>query len=152
MARDAASMLGMWDALVNEGACESGFRDCGGVDLDMGLLSIAVGCCFFQAEDGIRDLTVTGVQTCALPISPRLHGTSRPVSKSELSYCFLTSRSCIVYRPGGRDCTQSAAASAPRAKTPRSVARWVRDSCSPGRSEEHTSELQSQSNLVCRLL
>src|SRR6267143_2984115 len=27
---------------------------------------------FFQAEDGIRDGTVTGVQTCALPISPRL--------------------------------------------------------------------------------
>src|SRR2546430_6367892 len=27
---------------------------------------------FFQAEDGIRDLTVTGVQTCALPISPHL--------------------------------------------------------------------------------
>src|SRR2546430_3630250 len=26
-------------------------------------------CFFFQAEDGIRDLTVTGVQTCALPIS-----------------------------------------------------------------------------------
>src|SRR2546430_15974500 len=26
---------------------------------------------FFQAEDGIRDLTVTGVQTCALPISWR---------------------------------------------------------------------------------
>src|SRR2546430_12758334 len=25
-------------------------------------------CVFFQAEDGIRDLTVTGVQTCALPI------------------------------------------------------------------------------------
>src|SRR6266567_7038646 len=25
---------------------------------------------FFQAEDGIRDLTVTGVQTCALPILP----------------------------------------------------------------------------------
>src|SRR2546430_12984706 len=35
---------------------------------------------FFQAEDGIRDLTVTGVQTCALPISParsrRAHGRS----------------------------------------------------------------------------
>src|SRR2546427_11108544 len=29
---------------------------------------------FFQAEDGIRDLTVTGVQTCALPIAlPRQH-------------------------------------------------------------------------------
>src|SRR2546430_5982504 len=29
---------------------------------------------FFQAEDGIRDLTVTGVQTCALPISHGLSG------------------------------------------------------------------------------
>src|SRR5882672_4261585 len=31
---------------------------------------------FFQAEDGIRDHCVTGVQTCALPISPmkRLSG------------------------------------------------------------------------------
>src|SRR5688572_14264982 len=27
---------------------------------------------FFQAEDGIRDLTVTGVQTCALPILVQL--------------------------------------------------------------------------------
>src|SRR5919106_2644168 len=26
---------------------------------------------FFQAEDGIRDYKVTGVQTCALPISSR---------------------------------------------------------------------------------
>src|SRR5262249_57000620 len=26
------------------------------------------GCFFFQAEDGIRDWSVTGVQTCALPI------------------------------------------------------------------------------------
>src|SRR5256885_10255790 len=26
---------------------------------------------FFQAEDGIRDYKVTGVQTCALPISVR---------------------------------------------------------------------------------
>src|SRR2546430_13239945 len=31
---------------------------------------LVCSCCifFFQAEDGIRDLTVTGVQTCALPI------------------------------------------------------------------------------------
>src|SRR5205823_8432864 len=28
-------------------------------------------CFFFQAEDGIRDKLVTGVQTCALPISGR---------------------------------------------------------------------------------
>src|SRR5699024_11758051 len=27
---------------------------------------------FFQAEDGIRDRNVTGVQTCALPISKRV--------------------------------------------------------------------------------
>src|SRR2546430_2694041 len=29
---------------------------------------------FFQAEDGIRDLTVTGVQTCALPIATSAPG------------------------------------------------------------------------------
>src|SRR5262249_56645922 len=28
----------------------------------------SLGCFFFQAEDGIRDWSVTGVQTCALPI------------------------------------------------------------------------------------
>src|SRR5256886_3903191 len=32
---------------------------------------------FFQAEDGIRDLTVTGVQTCALPISKSTRLVSR---------------------------------------------------------------------------
>src|SRR5438093_9611772 len=31
--------------------------------------SVAFMCFFFQAEDGIRDWSVTGVQTCALPIS-----------------------------------------------------------------------------------
>src|SRR2546430_16144313 len=40
---------------------------------------MCVGCgifFFFQAEDGIRDLTVTGVQTCALPISAGAQGQS----------------------------------------------------------------------------
>src|SRR5256885_4846399 len=32
---------------------------------------------FFQAEDGIRDYKVTGVQTCALPISLVLHALRR---------------------------------------------------------------------------
>src|SRR5207247_5023930 len=32
---------------------------------------------FFQAEDGIRDPLVTGVQTCALPISSLLFGLFR---------------------------------------------------------------------------
>src|SRR2546430_5879533 len=40
---------------------------------------------FFQAEDGIRDLTVTGVQTCALPI---LLGT-RMVLNEFLAYAQL---------------------------------------------------------------
>src|SRR6266436_8504195 len=34
---------------------------------------------FFQAEDGIRDVAVTGVQTCALPIS--LRGLTRAVER-----------------------------------------------------------------------
>src|SRR5690606_40722598 len=33
---------------------------------------------FFQAEDGIRDFHVTGVQTCALPISRRRHSAGWP--------------------------------------------------------------------------
>src|SRR5690606_39819867 len=39
---------------------------------------------FFQAEDGIRDFHVTGVQTCALPICPgslRLRGAGKPRSR-----------------------------------------------------------------------
>src|SRR2546422_8186149 len=39
---------------------------------------------FFQAEDGIRDVAVTGVQTCALPISTRTrtwHACSRASSE-----------------------------------------------------------------------
>src|SRR5256886_7267343 len=57
------------------------------VSLSMGLplvvraVSACMMCFFFQAEDGIRDLTVTGVQTCALPIcrnrSQRYPGTNR---------------------------------------------------------------------------
>src|SRR5690606_39551531 len=37
---------------------------------------------FFQAEDGIRDFHVTGVQTCALPISPSSPPSSPPPSPS----------------------------------------------------------------------
>src|SRR5205823_11092895 len=40
---------------------------------------------FFQAEDGIRDKLVTGVQTCALPISP--FRVTRLLSGSILSTC-----------------------------------------------------------------
>src|SRR5207248_6725847 len=43
---------------------------------------------FFQAEDGIRDRTVTGVQTCALPIS------ARPSFSYLLCWSVLGCRSC----------------------------------------------------------
>src|SRR5438093_8435317 len=36
-------------------------------------------CFFFQAEDGIRDWSVTGVQTCALPISEIVGAAHPPV-------------------------------------------------------------------------
>src|SRR3989442_1335513 len=51
---------------------------------------------FFQAEDGIRDADVTGVQTCALPISSG----NAPVSWSMLPCLPLFPRSGGV-RPGG---------------------------------------------------
>src|SRR3712207_7581459 len=38
---------------------------------------------FFQAEDGIRDIGVTGVQTCALPISIKNSGVTSPPLKPE---------------------------------------------------------------------
>src|SRR3712207_8116708 len=46
-----------------------GCRRAGGCFLP--LMSMQYLFFFFQAEDGIRDIGVTGVQTCALPISRR---------------------------------------------------------------------------------
>src|SRR5699024_12110256 len=37
---------------------------------------------FFQAEDGIRDRNVTGVQTCALPIWGVCAGGKKPTARS----------------------------------------------------------------------
>src|SRR5688572_28813702 len=48
------------DALIQAGARAHAMRDT--------IWALTVAGFFFQAEDGIRDLTVTGVQTCALPI------------------------------------------------------------------------------------
>src|SRR2546430_6820834 len=44
-------------------------------------LRVCVDVFFFQAEDGIRDLTVTGVQTCALPIFRPPPGNARPKNR-----------------------------------------------------------------------
>src|SRR5205823_9548522 len=42
-------------------------------------VAICLRVCFFQAEDGIRVKLVTGVQTCALPISELPHPFLEPV-------------------------------------------------------------------------
>src|SRR5690348_17514098 len=89
---------------------------------------------FFQAEDGIRDGRVTGVQTCALPISiPRASG------------------------PGSREGAVEPVVRRPEASTRpepgrEQVYRAPVDRHRSERSEEHTSELQSPVHLVCRLL
>src|SRR5260221_311433 len=82
-----------------------------------------------QAEDGIRDHCVTGVQTCALPISSRRRHTR--------SLCDWSSDVCSSDRKSTR---------LNSSHTVISYAVFCL------RSEEHTSELQSHSDLVCRLL
>src|SRR5437879_9881483 len=42
---------------------------------------------FFKAEDGIRDTSVTGVQTCALPISKRCASSRRPLPRYRADRC-----------------------------------------------------------------
>src|SRR5690349_23458535 len=94
---------------------------------------------FFQAEDGIRDLYVTGVQTCALPIW--VDG----------------QMSCSCKEP---DCWNKLKKWAdpkkwfdPNPAPPPPLVPLVPPfTPTPARSEEHTSELQSRRDLVCRLL
>src|ERR1022692_5069708 len=53
---------------------------------------------FFQAEDGIRDYKVTGVQTCALPISALLRG--RGIRTTILSTGLLLERNAARIAEG----------------------------------------------------
>src|SRR2546421_5097928 len=106
--------------------------------------SVVCGVCFFfffQAEDGIRDLIVTGVQTCALPIYQDGVGDDgdAPIDERMLEHLadeVLVPRVVGMHRHRG-------------------VAEHGLGPCGAHddrRSEEHTSELQSRSDLVCRLL
>src|SRR5690348_17380101 len=93
---------------------------------------------FFQAEDGIRDGRVTGVQTCALPICPGPRAGAVDPGGLPL---------------GGVGGVRAAAGPAGGGGP---AGRWShrRAGHRPRRrrSEEHTSELQSPVHLVCRLL
>src|SRR3712207_965955 len=90
---------------------------------------------FFQAEDGIRDIGVTGVQTCALPICaiPRTSVTKPGVSSrappTRTSAPSMTSRAggrparnawvkrCHVFRPCARSSSEPRIESATRIST-----------------------------------
>src|SRR5687767_15238546 len=98
---------------------------------------------FFQAEDGIRDKLVTGVQTCALPIlsdraSKGLYDDlgGPALKKAADGYGWKVAAEALV------------------ADEKREIQRAIREQVNKGceRSEEHTSELQSLAYLVCRLL
>src|SRR5437773_5197119 len=95
---------------------------------------------FFQAEDGIRDRDVTGVQTCALPIWRR---TLRSAGVAQRGWCRQSRSTPKIRRP-----FTLALARAGSSKRPTTV----RTGTTLVRSEEHTSELQSHHDLVCRLL
>src|SRR5258708_30064356 len=87
---------------------------------------------FFQAEDGIRDDLVTGVQTCALPILEVAPTAVGPLAGAEARR---------EQREGALEGDV-----VPR-RGPQGQGGELRV-----RSEEHTSELQSPDHLVCRLL
>src|SRR5256885_10448184 len=95
---------------------------------------------FFQAEDGIRDYKVTGVQTCALPISR----SSRRAASTPSSGSSPASRSARSSRPrhegraraqapsaaGAASCRLAAAALDPRSEE-RRVGKECRSRWSP---------------------
>src|SRR2546430_6583009 len=58
---------------------------------------------FFQAEDGIRDLTVTGVQTCALPIFWKTKPTWRARHSVSLlrDMCVISSPATVMFPAEG---------------------------------------------------
>src|SRR5947208_11267113 len=104
---------------------------------------------FFQAEDGIRDDLVTGVQTCALPISE--------LGPATLNFDWLSREGSEHERrdhtvgphTGPIGCPQTKYDCCRETLLPIALGNQI---ASELRSEEHTSELQSPDHLVCRLL
>src|SRR5258706_7035013 len=111
---------------------------------------------FFQAEDGIRDWSVTGVQTCALPISLEPWCTVArqcgPGANAITGATWLKSTTIWRFR-GYTSMSRSTASTKRLLKNTRTAPRsLIAALLKQSRSEEHTSELQSLTNLVCRLL
>src|SRR5438105_9074336 len=107
---------------------------------------------FFQAEDGIRDPLVTGVQTCALPILAALsafdNGGHRIYAHPIVKIVDTSGKPLAAFPEntvGGQVITPQLA------YVMTDILHGVPGK-ELGRSEEHTSELQSRVELVCRLL
>src|SRR3712207_8969435 len=88
---------------------------------------------FFQAEDGIRDIGVTGVQTCALPIcsSPLTVGQPvmgvvnswRPAGGAHAEYVCVPAAS-VVPLPDGADLVEASTRSEERRVGKECRSRW----------------------------
>src|SRR5207249_9602092 len=109
---------------------------------------------FFQAEDGIRDRNVTGVQTCALPIFNLVTLGIGAVIGAGIFV--ITGQVAALYAgpavPLSMIVVGVACAFAGLCYAEMASAVPVAGSAYTYRSEEHTSELQSRFDLVCRLL
>src|SRR2546421_2148064 len=79
---------------------------------------------FFQAEDGIRDLIVTGVQTCALPISRQPEGAA-PAGRGSAAGAAPSGWRGSPYGRGSSGPGRPAAPGWPRTRPPRR-ADWKR--------------------------
>src|SRR5436189_672940 len=92
------------------------------------LLYFVVFFFFFQAEDGIRDTSVTGVQTCALPISNYI---TEKLRRAALDWGkAVSSRSgCLLLTPGSRKNPQALALEIRLRVEPRSEERRVGKEC-----------------------
>src|SRR5256885_3641595 len=110
---------------------------------------------FFQAEDGIRDYKVTGVQTCALPIWPQIEtALNRLGKKGEfiqgMRVTDAETMEVVEWVLAGE--VQQDIVGLIHQAGGKAVGLTGRDGgLIRARSEEHTSELQSPCNLVCRL-
>src|SRR5690606_40289835 len=92
-----------------------------------GCIPVSVWYFFFQAEDGIRDFHVTGVQTCALPIWRRAPRSSSSPPRTTSS---TSRRNCCAR---GASTRSSLSISPPERNAPRSRSeeRRVGKECRP---------------------